>query len=80
MTDKRSNTPASLPKPAHVPVNPDVAAEGVPGFHHTLQADGSTLAAMEPDADTPGRVNTGTGDQPSNTGGDRFATPSVEVE
>ena len=80
MTDPKHPSPSKEQMPTHVPVNPTVAPEGVPGFHHTTQPDGSTLAAMEPDADTSGRVNTGTGDQPANTGGDRFATPSGGME
>lgn len=56
----------------------NVARTGVPGFHHTTEpGDGRPLARMAKDTDDPGRVNTGTGDQPGNTGGDRFATPNV---
>ncbi len=54
-----------------------VARQGVEGFHHTTEpGDGRRMAWMEMDGDERDRVNTGTGDQPSNTGGDRFATPN----
>ncbi|HMC96085.1 MAG TPA: hypothetical protein VKG92_00385 [Flavobacteriales bacterium] len=36
-------------------------------------------ASLQIDTDTPGRVNTGTGDQPSNTGGSRTGTPPEPV-
>lgn len=66
----------------HKPVNPNVAQRGVPGFHNKIElGDGVPLAAMELDADTaPERVNTETGDQPGNTHGSRFKTPSVPDE
>jgi len=59
------------------------ARRGVPGFHHDAQTETrpegsgmSTPASMELDSDNNGRVNTGTGDQPGNTGGSRTGTPS----
>ena len=53
-------------KKTHTPVNPTVAAEGVPGFHHGKGPDGHTMAGMELDEDLNGRVDTTTGDQPGN--------------
>lgn len=56
----------------------EVSRRGVPGFHTTHEpGTGRAMARLEMDADEEdlGRVNTGTGDQPGNTGGDRFATP-----
>lgn len=63
------------PTPHRKPVNPDVAALGIPGFHNKKEPGGSKpLAGMELDADTdPARVDTGTGDQPANTDS-RFST------
>jgi hypothetical protein len=58
------------------PTNPHAAQHGIPGFHHEAAPDGSIMAAMKADAKDPGRADTGTGDQPGNTGGDRFATPN----
>lgn len=56
---------------------PTVAVHGIPGFHGTEEeVDHVRMAHMEMDKDLKGRVNTGTGDQPSNTGGSRFATPN----
>lgn len=63
--------------PVRLPVNPTVAPEGVPGFHHTTDPDGKPLAAMVPDEDTAPPADTGTGDQPGNNKGDRFRTPNV---
>jgi hypothetical protein len=75
-TDKNSVT-----KQHPEPVNPTVQAEGIPGFHHKREEeDGVPLAHMELDADAKGRVDTGTGDQPANTEGSRFATPSGPEE
>ena len=63
--------------PVRVPVNPTVAAKGIPGFHHKVEVDGSILAGMELDVNTdPARVDTGTGDQPGN--GARFPTSPDE--
>jgi hypothetical protein len=58
--------------------------EGAPGFHEATNEERarpegslgpSTPASLQLDKDAPGRVNTGTGDQPSNTGGSRTGTP-----
>jgi hypothetical protein len=58
----------------------DVSMRGVPGFHSTRGPDGRALARMEMDPDERylGRADSGTGDQPGNTGGDRFATPNQD--
>jgi len=63
--------------PQRKPVNPNVAAHGIPGFHNrTEPGDAKTLAGMELDADIdPARVDTGTGDQPGNSDS-RSSTPS----
>ncbi len=64
-----------LASAGHATANPLVSSHGVPGFHNKRGEDGTLLAGMELDADTdPARVDTGTGDQPSNTGGSRFTT------
>mgnify|MGYP001550954622 CR=1 FL=1 len=77
---KPSGTPANKPEPIKA-ANPTVPLHGVPGFHTTEEKeDHVRLAHLELDADEKGRVNTGTGDQPSNTGGSRFATPSGDAE
>ena len=77
---KSSGTPVNKPDPIH-PANPTVPLHGIPGFHNTEEEeDHVRLAHLKLDADEKGRVNTGTGDQPSNTGGSRFATPSGEEE
>ena len=59
------------------------ARRGVPGFHPDAQTETrpegsgmSTPASLELDPDNNERVNTGTGDQPGNTGGSRTGTPS----
>jgi len=67
------------PTPPRKPVNPDVAAHGVPGFHNKIEpGDEQPLAGMELDPDThTERVDTGTGDQPGNSDS-RFATPTEE--
>ena len=66
--------PTSEPSNA---ANPDVPLHGIPGFHHTEEeGDHVRLAPMELDKDEPDRVDTRRGDQPCNTGGSRFATPS----
>jgi hypothetical protein len=72
MSDKK---PAP-PTPDHVPVNPTVAPAGVPGFHpRKEEGDDHPLASQELDADAvPGRVNTGTGDQPGNISRERFGS------
>ncbi|MBS1583456.1 MAG: hypothetical protein JST66_14745 [Bacteroidetes bacterium] len=70
------------------PVDPYVAAEGIPGFHpHPSTAEAPAAdatgassgaggdAAYELDPDVKGRVDTGTGDQPGNTRGARTGTP-----
>ncbi|MBK8580520.1 MAG: hypothetical protein LKM36_10480 [Flavobacteriales bacterium] len=58
------------------PANPTVQLHGIPGFHGTEEAeDHARMANMELDKDEKGRVDTGTGDQPSNSEGSRFATP-----
>ena len=64
----------------HPFTDPSVSPTGIPGFHNkTEEEDGRTLAGMELDADTdPGRVDTGTGDQPGNTHGSRFPTSLEE--
>jgi len=61
------------------------ARQGVAGFHHDPQAEAlpegnhgaATPASLQLDADSKGRVNTGTGDQPGNSGGSRTGTPST---
>lgn len=59
------------------PANPTVPLEGIPDFHVVEEVDDHVrMAPMKIDKDIKGRVNTGTGDQPGNTGGSRFATPS----
>jgi len=61
--------------------NPTVPLHGIPGFHHTEEeGDHVPLAHMELDKDEKKRADTGTGDQPGNTGGSRFATPSGREE
>ena len=52
----------------HTPVNPNVAAEGVPGFHHVKGPGGHYMAGMKLDDDEVelGRVDSGTGEQPGN--------------
>ncbi len=61
--------------------DPDVPLHGIPGFHHVEEAgDHARLAHMNIDKDEKNRVNTGTGEQPSNSHGSRFATPSGEEE
>lgn len=74
MDDKKST-------PDRKPVNPNVASQGVPGFHNKKEpGDGELLAGMELDADTsPARVDTGTGDQPANTDS-RFSTATEGEE
>lgn len=75
------------------PVDPYVAPEGVPGFHRdeaeedapASDATGASTGAggsagMHLDDDVRGRVNTGTGDQPGNTGGSRTGTPPPDGE
>lgn len=58
--------------------NPTVQLHGIPGFHATEEPeDHVPLARMEQDRHEKGRVNTGTGDQPGNSGSSRFATPDV---
>lgn len=57
---------------------PDVPLHGIPGFHVVEEeGDHVRMATMKMDPDAKGRVNTGTGDQPSNHGRSRFATPSA---
>ena len=75
-TDKDTAKPVNV----HEPVNPTVAPLGVPGFRHKRDGgDGPPLAGMELDTDAQDeRAHTGTGDQPGNTEGSRFATPSDE--
>jgi hypothetical protein len=61
--------------------DPDVTLHGIPGFHHVEErGDQVRLAHMELDKDAKDRAATGTGDQPGNTHGSRFATPSGEEE
>mgnify|MGYP001546574920 CR=1 FL=1 len=61
--------------------DPAVSLHGIPGFHHKEEeGDHVHLANMALDKDEKGRVDTGTGDQPSNSGGSRFATPSGAEE
>jgi|GEM_PF-5989298 len=53
----------------HVPLH------GIPSFHTVLEQGGvAEMASQVMDKDVKGRVNTGTGDQPSNTLGSRFGT------
>lgn len=57
------------------PACPDVPLHGIPDFHVVEEeGDHVRMAGMEMDKDVKGRVNTGTGEQPSNSGGSRFAT------
>lgn len=59
------------------------AQRGVAGFHHAPEEEAlpegsggpATPAGMQLDAESWGRANTGTGDQPGNTGGSRIGTP-----
>lgn len=81
-----------LGAPSKVPVDAEqsghAAKEGIAGFHPDPfaeeQMEGSdgpaTPAGMRLDPDTTGRVNTGTGDQPGNTGGSRTGTPPEPVD
>lgn len=62
-----------------------VARHGVAGSHRDRQAEArpegspgaASPASLQLDADSRGRVNTGTGDQPGNTGGSRTGMPST---
>lgn len=74
-TDKRENAESATENAPGT----NVARHGVPGFHPTQDEEGRPLARQEPDADQGARADTGTGDQPGNTGGDRFATPSGDA-
>ena len=64
------------------------AKEGIAGFHpdpfseELMEGSGgpTSPAGMRLDPDTDGRVNTGTGDQPANTGGSRTGTPPEPVD
>ena len=57
--------------------DPDVPLHGIPGFHHVEEAgDHVRMASMELDKDEKNRTATGSGEQPSNNHGSRFATPS----
>jgi hypothetical protein len=64
------------------PQNPSAVRRGSPGFHlpdeeeQLKRGDGVSPASLELDAGQGRRVNTGTGDQPGNTGGSRTGTPS----
>ncbi|MBK9420042.1 MAG: hypothetical protein IPN44_03205 [Flavobacteriales bacterium] len=56
--------------------NPTVQLDGIPGFHGTVEeVDHARMAHMELDKNEKGRVDTGTGDQPSHSEGSRFVTP-----
>ena len=57
-----------MKKQKHTPVTPNVAAEGVPGFHHVKGPGGYYMASMKMDDDEVelGRVDSGTGEQPGN--------------
>ena len=58
--------------------DPDVPLQGIPDFHVVEEeGDHVRMASMEMDKNVKGRVNTGTGEQPSNSRGPRFATPST---
>lgn len=72
--------PVDAPQPIKA-ADPDVPLHGIPDFHHVEEAgDHARMASMAMDKDVKGRVNTGTGEQPSNSGGSRFATHSGEEE
>ena len=61
--------------------NPDVPLHGIPGFHNKVEdGDHVHLAPMELDANRPAFAHTGTGEQPGNSGGSRFATHSGDEE
>ena len=76
---KKQKAEAEAPdqaKQAIKPANPTVQLKGIPGFHGTEEVeDHARMARMELDKDEKARVDTGTGDQPSNSEGSRFATP-----
>lgn len=54
---------------------PYVPLRGITGFHPVREPGGAAVLAPQAlDKDHKGRVNTGTGDQPSNKGSSRFGT------
>jgi len=78
MMDEANRTPTNVANTDHRevrPACPDVPLHGIPDFHVVEEeGDHVRMASMEMDTNVMGRVNTGTGEQPSNSGGSRFAT------
>lgn len=76
--DKQLQSNTNWASPDHrelKPACPDVPLHGIPGFHHVEEEkDHAVMAGQILDGDVKGRVNTGTGEQPSNSGHSRFAT------
>jgi hypothetical protein len=80
----RDGIALSVPAEEHRAITaaaPEVPLHGIPGFHNKVEeGDQVRLAAMELDADRPAFAHTGTGEQPGNSGGSRFATHSGDEE
>ena len=84
--EEKLGAPAKVPADQHQ--SGDAASRGIAGFHpdpfaeELMEGSGgpTTPAAMRLDPDTEGRVNTGTGDQPGNTGGSRTGTPNEPMD
>ncbi|MBZ0207989.1 MAG: hypothetical protein K8H89_16865 [Flavobacteriales bacterium] len=77
MDNRNKSTPKTVNTDHHEikPACPDVPLHGIPDFHVVEEeGDHVRMASMQMDANVKGRVNTGTGEQPSNSGGSRFAT------
>lgn len=78
--EKKNETPDTTSEETKRPIKaavPFVSLHGIPGFHPTEEeGDHVRMAHMALDKGLKDRVDTGTGDQPANTGGSRFASAS----
>ena len=79
--ENTDNNPSSNVENREIePATPSVPLEGIPDFHVVEEeGDHVRMAPMKIDKDVKGRVNTGTGEQPGNSDGSRFATPSAST-